>query len=112
MAGDAVIVVGAGVAGLRCAALLREQAPELKITVLEASHCIGGRVQQDTEFVKVQAALLLFDCRLLPFIRQEHVVCSTIKEITVASDCNVQRMYCNRLYTVHAPGNCNMLISR
>jgi protoporphyrinogen oxidase len=62
MAGDAVIVVGAGVAGLRCAALLREQLPELKLIVLEASHCIGGRVQQDTEFVKVLAGLRVLLC--------------------------------------------------
>jgi protoporphyrinogen oxidase len=68
MAGDAVIVVGAGVAGLRCAALLREQVPDLKITILEAAKCIGGRIQQDTEFAKVHIAphLLVIQvcCRL------------------------------------------------
>ncbi|GAQ86734.1 hypothetical protein KFL_003080050 [Klebsormidium nitens] len=40
-----VAVIGAGVSGLQAAQALRQQAPELKVVVLEASGRIGGRVK-------------------------------------------------------------------
>ncbi|KAG5185246.1 hypothetical protein JKP88DRAFT_312853, partial [Tribonema minus] len=46
-----VIIVGAGIAGLRCAQVLKEELPEAGIIVLEAADGIGGRIQQDTTFV-------------------------------------------------------------
>ena len=46
-----VIVVGAGLAGLRCAAILHEAGVE--VLVLEASNVVGGRVLQTDTFVPV-----------------------------------------------------------
>eukprot|EP00557_Chaetoceros_sp_GSL56_P004416 CAMPEP_0176498952 /NCGR_PEP_ID=MMETSP0200_2-20121128/12636_1 /TAXON_ID=947934 /ORGANISM="Chaetoceros sp., Strain GSL56" /LENGTH=640 /DNA_ID=CAMNT_0017897275 /DNA_START=203 /DNA_END=2125 /DNA_ORIENTATION=- len=39
-----VLVIGAGIAGIRAAARIREAAPDLEVTVVEASDRIGGRV--------------------------------------------------------------------
>ena len=39
-----VVVVGAGIAGLAAAAALKRQAPDLRVTVLEASSAIGGKL--------------------------------------------------------------------
>jgi len=40
-----IIVVGAGLAGLRCAALLHQHGLSTKI--LDANHCVGGRIRTD-----------------------------------------------------------------
>ncbi len=39
-----VVVVGAGIAGLSAAARLKQQAPDLQVTVLESSPSIGGKL--------------------------------------------------------------------
>lgn len=39
-----VVIVGAGLAGLSCAAQLRAQSPHLRLLVLEASDRVGGRL--------------------------------------------------------------------
>jgi Protoporphyrinogen oxidase len=40
-----VLIIGAGMAGIRAAARINEVAPDLEVTILEASHRIGGRVE-------------------------------------------------------------------
>jgi len=40
-----VLIIGAGMAGIRAATRLNEVAPELDVTILEASDRIGGRVE-------------------------------------------------------------------
>jgi hypothetical protein len=40
-----VLVIGAGMAGIRAAARIHEVAPDLEVTVLEATDRIGGRVE-------------------------------------------------------------------
>lgn len=39
-----VCIVGTGIAGLRCAAVLLEKADAVRVTMLEARNRIGGRV--------------------------------------------------------------------
>ncbi|MFF1398854.1 NAD(P)/FAD-dependent oxidoreductase [Streptomyces sp. NPDC058287] len=75
-----VVVVGAGIAGLACAADL--QAAGLRVQVLEASDGVGGRMRSDhvdgfvidrgfqvfnTAYPQVQRRLRLRDLRLRPF---------------------------------------------
>lgn len=75
-----VVVVGAGIAGLACAADL--QAAGLQVKVLEASDGVGGRMRSDrvdgfvidrgfqvfnTAYPQVQRRLRLRDLRLRPF---------------------------------------------
>lgn len=45
-----VIVIGAGVAGLQCAATLREEYGITSVVVLEAQDYVGGRVKVDSTF--------------------------------------------------------------
>jgi phytoene dehydrogenase-like protein len=47
LAGMKVIIVGAGLAGLTCAKVLRESGAE--VTVFEASDGVGGRVRTDEQ---------------------------------------------------------------
>lgn len=42
-----VIILGAGISGLSCAWYLRRLHPDLKITVLESSHRVGGWIHSD-----------------------------------------------------------------
>jgi oxygen-dependent protoporphyrinogen oxidase len=42
-----VVVVGAGISGLAAGASLKRQAPELEVTVLEASPSVGGKLALD-----------------------------------------------------------------
>ena len=45
-----VIIVGAGLAGLQCALTLKQEAPHLRILIVEARPVIGGRVYPQTTF--------------------------------------------------------------
>lgn len=46
-----VVVIGAGVAGLRCASQLAKTEGVLDVLVVEASGRVGGRVMNDTSFI-------------------------------------------------------------
>ncbi|DAZ94117.1 TPA: hypothetical protein N0F65_008981 [Lagenidium giganteum] len=46
-----VVIVGAGISGLRCAHQLINEHGVSNVVVVEAQGCVGGRVMQDTEFI-------------------------------------------------------------
>lgn len=46
-----VVIIGAGVAGLRCAQQLLHEKGVTDVLVVEAQDRIGGRIRPDTEFV-------------------------------------------------------------
>ncbi len=52
---ESVIVVGAGIAGLYAAVMLKEEG--YKVTLLEASERIGGRISSNTSFAKTPIEL-------------------------------------------------------
>jgi monoamine oxidase len=68
-----VIIVGSGLSGLQCGSSLLEKygVNKSNLLVLEAQDYVGGRVKQDTEFIKGVKLELGAEClhgSLLPFL--------------------------------------------
>jgi oxygen-dependent protoporphyrinogen oxidase len=59
-----VVVVGGGISGLAAASALHEQAPGVKVTVLEGSHAVGGKLSLvQVAGVETDAGAESFLCR-------------------------------------------------
>lgn len=73
-----VIIIGAGLAGLSCAATLKKESPLLRILIVEARSRIGGRVYSSTLLTPHQSVDLGAE-----FIQGEH---SLVQQLGIQTD--------------------------